>query len=84
MQHGGIIRIIICNQRYLQNIGCDVLRLHIYTQPVYVSKPLQQLHCARRAHGEMVTPVTLKSLKWMQHCEDCMRNCVISVRVRNC
>lgn len=84
MQHAGILRIITCNHPYLQNIGCEVLCLHIYIQPAYVSKLLHRVYCAHGAHGEMVTPVNLKSLKWMQHYEDCMRNCVISVRVRNC
>lgn len=82
MKHAGILRIITCNHPYLQYIGCKVLHLHMYTQPAYVSKPLQHLHCVRRDHGETVTPVNLKSLKWMQHCEDCM-NCVMSVRDRN-
>lgn len=29
MQHAGILKTITCNHPYLQNIGCDVLHLHI-------------------------------------------------------
>lgn len=36
VQHAGIVRIITCNHPYLQNIGCDVLYLHIYAQPAYI------------------------------------------------